>query len=55
MIPTLPEAHGDDREFDLDVRLDAVVRHVADSAALKPTDQGCPDVTSQATCTIQPS
>jgi len=55
MVPALPESHGDDREFDLDVRLDDVARHVADNAALKPTDQGCPDITSQATCTIQPS
>jgi hypothetical protein len=55
MVTALPEGHGDDREFDLDVRLDEVARHVAGNAGLKPTDQGCPDITVQATCTIQPS
>ena len=55
MVTALSEGHDDDREFDLDVRLDSVARHVADHAGLKPTDQGCPDMTAQGTCTVQPS
>jgi hypothetical protein len=55
MAPALAEGHDDDREFDLDIRLDEVARHVAGNAALKPTDRACPDFTAQGTCTVQPS
>ncbi len=57
MVPALPDSHRDETEFDLDVRLEAVARHAADKAALKPTDAACPDATQTqvGTCTIHPS
>ena len=50
MVPTWPETRVDDTEFDLDVRLEAASRHPSDEAALKPTDQGCPDGPTNITC-----
>ncbi len=50
MTPVSTETRRDDGDFDLDVRLQAVVRHTPESAALKPTDQGCPDGPTNITC-----
>jgi hypothetical protein len=36
MVPALPETPPADTEFDLDVRLQAVARHVSADAAEKP-------------------
>jgi hypothetical protein len=41
MVTATPVTHADDREFDLDVRLQAVARHI--SADSPPSEQGCPD------------
>jgi|Tabmets5t2r1_1033131.scaffolds.fasta_scaffold131375_1 hypothetical protein len=43
MVAAMPVVHGDDTEFDLDVRLEAVSRQVSADSALKPSEQGCPD------------
>jgi hypothetical protein len=40
MVPALPEKSRDDTEFDLDVRLEAVARHVSDERGEKPGPEG---------------
>jgi hypothetical protein len=46
MEPVLPDAPVEEREFDLDVRLEAVARHASDPA-LASEKQACPDGPSQ--------
>ena len=41
MLPAMPATLGDDTEFDLDVRLEAVTRHISTDSP--PSEQGCPD------------
>ena len=60
MVPALPETPCEEMEFDLDVRLQAVARHISADPALKPSEGACPDATAftqcgQGTCTLQPS
>jgi hypothetical protein len=43
MVPTLLETLPDDTEFDLDVRLQAVPRDFSADAAVRRTEEGCPD------------
>jgi hypothetical protein len=50
MTTVLTETRLDDGDFDLDVRLQAVTRHTSESAALKPTDAGCPDGPTNISC-----
>ena len=54
MVPALPETPPADREFDLDVRLEAVARHT-DERAEKPGPEGtvtcsCPPCGTGITC-----
>lgn len=60
MVPALVETPHDDTEFDLDVRLQTLARHVSADPALKPSEGACPDATAftqcgQGTCTLGPS
>jgi hypothetical protein len=45
MEPVLPDAPVEESEFDLDVRLEAVARHAADSV-LASEGKDCPDAPS---------
>ena len=49
MVPALPDTPPADAEFDLDVRLQAVPRHVSDAPALPPSQQ-CPDGPTNISC-----
>jgi hypothetical protein len=53
MVPASPKAPRKDAEFDLDVRVDTVIRHGLVEAGLKPTDQGCPESPTNITCHVQ--
>jgi hypothetical protein len=50
MVLASPETTRKDAEFDLDVRIDAVIRHGLTELGMKPTDQGCPDGPTNITC-----
>ena len=50
MVPAVSETRLDDTDFDLDVRFETVARRPSEEAALKPTDQGCPDGPTNITC-----
>jgi hypothetical protein len=51
MVPALPETPPADTEFDLDVRLQAVARHVsADAAEKPPNTRSCEECGTQYTC-----
>jgi hypothetical protein len=49
MVPASPDTAPVEAEFDLDVRLQAVARHVPADPAMKPSDQ-CPDSPTNITC-----
>ena len=49
MVPASPDRPPVNNEFDLDVRLGVVRRHVSDDAA-EPPSQGCPDGPTNITC-----
>ncbi len=51
MTPTLLETQAEDTEFDLDVRLDAVGRDIANKTPERPTQITCTECTGgQMTC-----
>jgi hypothetical protein len=50
MVPPLPETPSADTEFDLDVRLQAVPRHVSPDAAERPQTVSCKECGTQYTC-----
>jgi hypothetical protein len=50
MEPVLPETLTDDTEFDLDVTLEAVARHVSADPGKKPPDDTSDAGTCGATC-----
>jgi hypothetical protein len=49
MVPASPDVPPVDSEFDLDVTLQAVARHVSADPAMKPRDD-CPDGPTNITC-----
>jgi hypothetical protein len=54
MVPTRPETRPDDSEFDLDVRLQAVARHVSDEPAARPQTDSCEKCGTQYSCVSCP-
>jgi hypothetical protein len=51
-VTVLPKAELADSEFDLDVRLEPVGRHLSDDRAQRPTECSCVECdTSAQTCT----
>ena len=54
MVPASPETHPHDAEFDLDVRLQAVARHIWHDAAERPQTVSCKECGTQYTCVSCP-
>jgi hypothetical protein len=52
MVPVSSDTASVETEFDLDVRLQAVARHVSIDLAMKPSE-GCPAGSDQITCDPQ--
>ena len=54
MVPASPETHPHDAEFDLDVRLQVVARHVWHDAAERPQTVSCKECGTEYTCVSCP-